>query len=226
MSQISTRVRYFLAKRELERDRTPVSVQSKRLPESKTLGLILTLHIVNAGAMVGLYYLTHSLALALFQVGVTVALFFADIVRDWVRKPYRKWVLGRQGVPDACRVRLGDIEDYRTHRVLTEKNPHIVCAATVAAGNDAVGVAYGNRFMQYADRFTHLEAHELFDALAKPSVYTVGREVAAMDRYMRAWDASGRPSGDAIALLRALGLSRATEVVSTDLPVEYATALA
>lgn len=206
------------------RKNTPAYAQ--RMPESKTLGVVLTLHIVNAGAMVGLYYLTHSLTLALFQVGVTVALFFVDIVRDWVRKPYRKWVLRRRGVPDACISRLGDIEDYRTHRLLTEKNPHFVCGANAAASNDSVGVVYGNRFMQYADRFTHLEAHALFEALAKPSVYTVGREVAAMDRYLRAWDASGRPAGDAIALLRALGLSRATEVVSTDLPVEYATALA
>lgn len=202
--------------------------RSKRrtLPESKTLGVILTLHIVNAAVMVGLYYLTQSLALALVQVGVTVGLLFADIVRDWARKPYRSFVLRRMGVPQECRGQLGRIEDYRSHRALTDKNPHIICAATTAASNESVGLMYGDAFMEYAGRFTHLEAHALLDALAKPSVYTVGREVSAMKRYLRTWDASGRPTGDAIALLNALGLARATEVVSTDLPVEYATALA
>lgn len=198
----------------------------KRLPESKTLGVILALHIVNVAVMVALYYLTHSLALALVQVGVTVGLLFADIFRDWARKPYRKFVLRRKGVPQECIGQLGRIEDYRSHRALTDKNPHIICAATTAASNESVGMVYGDRFMEYSERFTHLEAHALFNALAKPSVYTVGREVGMMGRYMQAWDASGRPAGDAIALLNALGLSRATEVVSTDLPVEYATALA
>lgn len=197
-----------------------------RVPESKTISIVLVLQIVNALAMVGLYYLTHNLVLAFVMAGCTVGLFFADIVRDWVRKPYRALVLRRKGIPAECRAKLADIEDYRSDRMLTDKNAAFICAATGAAQNDSVGRIYGNEFMEYADRFTHDEVHAFLGAVSKRSVYDVSKNLGHAKRYLRTWEDSGRPFSEAVAILDALGIDKALSVVGTDLPVEYATALA
>lgn len=198
--------------------------QSKTMPRSRVKGIILALQLVNVTGIALAAILFKDGDLALILAAVAIPLFFADLLRDAVWKGRLAWAVRK--LHGECRSNLRHFDRYYGDRTLITKNIHIFCAVYGVVGKPKLAEMVTAYLMPHAKSMTHLQAHHFFDSVLPVDGDGATAAIPALVAAFEAFEVSGRSADDVIRIVKAVGLKDSASVIASDLPVEYATALA
>lgn len=197
---------------------------NKAMPRSRIKGIILAIQIVNAAAVAVVAGVFKNYDLALILAALTVPLFFADLLRDAVRAGWEKWSWRK--LSGECRSNLQLFSRYYGDRTLVTKNTHIFCAVYAALGKPGLAETVTAYLMPYAKPMTHEQAHRFFDIALHVDTDEVPAAIPALVTTFEVFEVSGRSADDVIRIVETVGLDNSPRIILSDLPVEYAMALA
>lgn len=197
---------------------------NKAMPRSRVKGIILAVQIVNAAAVAVVAGMFKNYDLALILAALTVPLFFADILRDAVRAGWEKWSWRK--LSGECRSNLRHFSRYYGDRTLVTKNTDIFCAVYAAVSKPGISETVTAHLMSHARSMSHEQAHRFFDSVLSRDADEVLSAISALVTTFEAFEVSGRSADDVIRIVETVGLENSARIILSDLPVEYAMALA
>lgn len=198
--------------------------QSRTMPRSRVKGIILAIQLVNVACIALAAILFKDGDLALILAAVALPLFFADLLRDAVWKGWLAWSVRK--LHDDCRSNLRHFDRYYGDRTLITKNMHIFCGVYGVLGKPKLSEMIAGYLMPHAKSMTHVQAHRFFDAVLSRDADEATAAIPSLVSTFEAFEASGRSADDVIRIVEAVGLENSADIIASDLPVEYAIALA